>query len=136
MADKRFLAHVATEVVVVFGIVFFFFRQKQRLEQRVAALEETVHKMQETILSLASRDNAPVIVDHPPVNYFPQRRNAVVFATNICTDSMCEIVDARVQEVPFEELISSDGDVVALDDEIAEELSELQVSTDDTDDTN
>jgi len=135
MADKRFLAHVATEVVVVFGIVFFFFRQKQRLEQRVAALEETVRKMQETILSLAARNNAPVVAEHPPVNYFPQRRNAVVFATNICTDNMCEIVDSRVQEVPFEELISSDGNVVALDDEIAEELSELQVSTD-TDNAN
>lgn len=125
MADKRFLAHVATEVVVVFGIVFFFFRQKQRLEQRVAELEETVHKMQETILGIAARNNAPGDL---PVNYFPQRRNAVVFATNICTDNMCKIVDTAVEEVPFEELISSDGDVLALDDEIAEELSELQVS--------
>lgn len=134
MTDKRFIAHVATEVVVVFGIVFFFFRQKQRLEQRVAQLEDAMCKMHETLESMA-RISAPVVVERPPVNYFPQRRNAVVFATNVCSDRMCDIVNTppatdRVQEVPFEELISTDNrSLQEIDDEIAEELSELQISS-------
>lgn len=133
MADKRFIAHVATEIVLLFGIVLFFFRQKQRLEQRIAQLEDAVRKMHETLESMA-RINAPVVVKQPPVNYFPQRRNAVVFATNICSDRMCEIANSQdatggVQEVPFEELISTeDLSLQAIDNEIAEELSELQIS--------
>lgn len=127
MTDKRFIAHIATEIVLLFGIVLFFFRQKQRLEQRIAALEDIVHKMQRMS---DFQSNSAV----PPVNYFPQRRNAVVFA-NVCNERMCEIVNSQdatgVQEVPFEELISTEAEDLSLqdiDNEIAEELSELQIS--------
>lgn len=106
MTDKRFLAHIATEVVVVFAIVFFFFRQKQRLEQRVAALEEAVRALHEP----------------DPVTYFPkQRRNAVVFAAATPAPAVVAPSVPKGIEVPFEELIAAD-----IDDEIAEELSELQ----------
>lgn len=134
MTDKRFIAHIATEIVLLFGIVLFFFRQKQRLEHRIAQLEDAVRKMHETLESMARINTAPVVVEQPPVNYFPQRRNAVVFATNICSDRMCEIANSQnatgsVQEVPFEELISTeDLSLQAIDNEIAEELSELQIS--------
>lgn len=101
MTDKRFIAHVATEIVVLFGIVFFFFRQKQVLERRVSELENAVIQMQKTLMSM-SRAKAT-----PPAKYFPKQEPVLV---------------EKVNEVPFEELILSTDNI---DEEIVEELSEL-----------
>lgn len=104
MTDKRFIAHVATEIVVLFGIVFFFFRQKQVLERRVSELEDAVIQMQKTLMSMTRAKAAP------PVKYFPKQETI--------PDS---VLVEKVNEVPFEELILSTN----IDEEIVEELSEL-----------
>lgn len=45
MADKRFIIHIASEIVVIASLIMFFFKKKNELETRIDALEKTVHAL-------------------------------------------------------------------------------------------
>ncbi len=139
--DKRFVYHIVSEIVIIIGITFFFFRQKKQLDQRVADLENQVtalaqrYSMLENVLS--GGRTAPQVQEQPvPRPQQPRiQRPQPPAVCKVASDGVSQICMREPERpvekfVSFEEIISSSAPVcTTIEDEIADELAELETSS-------
>lgn len=120
--DKKFIAHICTEIIMFITVIVFFFRKKNELESKIIKLESqlaivinnmnVLHTMVQNISSVQHNTNAQISKE----------------------STKCNVMEEKILESSFNHLgesiksedSSDEMDDSKLDDEIADELKELQ----------
>lgn len=131
MADKRFMCHVVSEILIVVGIVFMFFREKRKMEARISELEKKISTMNENFALMQRTLNDKIQQSYMlsmPQPMFPIPQTFHVFES---APSVPKVSPKRT--VSFEELVDINKNTSSIeiidDNEIASELAELEDSS-------
>jgi len=134
MFDRKFVFHIISEIIVILGVVIFFFNEKRRLEKKVSDLENKVTSIMTRVISLENKllNNVHVITrNHNEVPFSIQQQSINTSDTKYVNEDYNNIVQ-------FEEILSPKQNTCSLetieeineeeniDSELVEEFAELE----------
>ena len=147
LLEKKDIIHIATEIVVLIGITFYFSSKNKKLlehiedlSKRIEEQEDIVQKHEKIIIQLVQNinNNNPDNLNRPPNIKRSLSKKSVVSSKKVNSTIKVSFIETNQEQKNSSTLIQDDDsdDESALDEEIAEELQDLEQNSNFNDEGN
>ena len=162
LLEKKDIIHIATEIVVLIGITFYFSSKNKKLlehiedlSKRIEEQEDIVQKHEKIIIQLVQNinnnnpdnlnrpqvrqnNNNPDNLNRPPNIQRSLSKKSVVSSKKVNSPIKVSFIETNQEQKNSSTLIQDDDsdDESALDEEIAEELQDLEQNSNFNDEGN